>query len=133
MKFVLSSPVSFLSAACLWQPWEIDWFLSAVVGLIVPGEGEFDCVLSGAVLAAAGASSVVFGGGAVWARELPVRRRATVRLSDITFIVRFFLFAMRLTLWKEDVEELPAEGFEPPTYGLQNRCTTTVLSRHINN
>jgi hypothetical protein len=26
---------------------------------------------------------------------------------------------------------LPAEGFEPPTYGLQNRCTTTVLSRHI--
>ena len=26
---------------------------------------------------------------------------------------------------------VPAEGFEPPTYGLQNRCTTTVLSRHI--
>ena len=25
---------------------------------------------------------------------------------------------------------MPAEGFEPPTYGLQNRCTTTVLSRH---
>ena len=28
---------------------------------------------------------------------------------------------------------MPAEGFEPPTYGLQNRCTTTVLSRHNNN
>jgi hypothetical protein len=27
-------------------------------------------------------------------------------------------------------EMVPAEGFEPPTYGLQNRCTTTVLSRH---
>jgi hypothetical protein len=27
---------------------------------------------------------------------------------------------------------VPAEGFEPPTYGLQNRCTTTVLSRHFN-
>jgi hypothetical protein len=27
---------------------------------------------------------------------------------------------------------VPAEGFEPPTYGLQNRCTTTVLSRRIN-
>src|ERR1700675_2095238 len=27
-------------------------------------------------------------------------------------------------------QDLPAEGFEPPTYGLQNRCTTTVLSRH---
>jgi hypothetical protein len=27
---------------------------------------------------------------------------------------------------------VPAEGFEPPTYGLQNRCTTTVLSRQIN-
>jgi hypothetical protein len=26
---------------------------------------------------------------------------------------------------------VPAEGFEPPTYGLQNRCTTTVLSRHL--
>ena len=24
---------------------------------------------------------------------------------------------------------MPTEGFEPPTYGLQNRCTTTVLSR----
>ncbi len=24
---------------------------------------------------------------------------------------------------------VPAEGFEPPTFGLQNRCTTTVLSR----
>jgi hypothetical protein len=27
------------------------------------------------------------------------------------------------------VKMVPAEGFEPPTYGLQNRCTTTVLSR----
>jgi hypothetical protein len=26
-------------------------------------------------------------------------------------------------------KKMPAEGFEPPTYGLQNRCTTTVLSR----
>ena len=26
---------------------------------------------------------------------------------------------------------VPAERFELPTYGLQNRCTTTVLSRHI--
>ena len=26
---------------------------------------------------------------------------------------------------------VPAEGFEPPTYCLQNRCTTTVLSRQI--
>ena len=25
--------------------------------------------------------------------------------------------------------DLPTEGFEPPTYGLQNRCTTAVLSR----
>src|SRR5712672_1608803 len=24
---------------------------------------------------------------------------------------------------------VPAAGFEPATYGLQNRCTTTVLSR----
>tara|TARA_R110002124_G_scaffold186539_4_gene353996 strand:+ start:120 stop:401 length:282 start_codon:yes stop_codon:yes gene_type:complete len=26
---------------------------------------------------------------------------------------------------------VPEEGFEPPTFGLQNRCTTTVLFRHI--
>jgi hypothetical protein len=26
---------------------------------------------------------------------------------------------------------VPAEGFEPPTFGLQNRCTTTVLSRRL--
>ncbi len=24
---------------------------------------------------------------------------------------------------------MPGEGFEPPTFGLQNRCTTTVLTR----
>jgi hypothetical protein len=28
---------------------------------------------------------------------------------------------------------LPAERFELPTNGLQNRCSTTELSRHINN
>jgi hypothetical protein len=28
---------------------------------------------------------------------------------------------------------MPGEGFEPPTFGLQNRCTTTVLTRQINN
>ena len=26
---------------------------------------------------------------------------------------------------------VPGEGFEPPTFGLQNRCTTTVLTRQI--
>jgi hypothetical protein len=24
---------------------------------------------------------------------------------------------------------MPGEGFEPPAFGLQNRCTTTVLTR----
>ncbi len=28
-------------------------------------------------------------------------------------------------------DTLPGEGFEPPTFGLQNRCTTTVLTRHF--
>ena len=27
---------------------------------------------------------------------------------------------------------VPAEGIEPPTFGLQNRCSTAELSRHIN-
>jgi hypothetical protein len=26
---------------------------------------------------------------------------------------------------------VPGEGFEPPTFGLQNRCTATVLTRPI--
>ena len=26
---------------------------------------------------------------------------------------------------------MPGEGFEPPTFGLQNRCTTAVLTRQI--
>ena len=26
---------------------------------------------------------------------------------------------------------MPGEGFEPPTFGLQNRCTTTVLTRPL--
>lgn len=30
-----------------------------------------------------------------------------------------------LSVW----EMVPAAGFEPATFGLQNRCTTTVLSR----
>jgi hypothetical protein len=27
---------------------------------------------------------------------------------------------------------VPGEGFEPPAFGLQNRCTTTVLTRQLN-
>jgi hypothetical protein len=27
------------------------------------------------------------------------------------------------------VKVVPGEGFEPPSFGLQNRCTTTVLTR----
>ncbi len=26
---------------------------------------------------------------------------------------------------------VPGEGFEPPTFSLQNCCTTTVLTRHL--
>ena len=28
---------------------------------------------------------------------------------------------------------VPDEGLEPPTFGLQNRCTTAVLTRHERN
>jgi hypothetical protein len=38
---------------------------------------------------------------------------------------------LHFAVFRTLVGGLPAEGFEPPTYGLQNRCTTTVLSRHI--
>ena len=37
--------------------------------------------------------------------------------------------SVRAVAPKVFVKSMPAEGFEPPTYGLQNRCTTTVLSR----
>jgi hypothetical protein len=36
-------------------------------------------------------------------------------------------------LGKDQSVLVPAVGLEPTTYGLQNRCTTTVLSRQINN
>jgi hypothetical protein len=42
------------------------------------------------------------------------------------------LFSHRVRLRKPPkplILLVPAEGFEPPTFGLQNRCTTTVLSR----
>src|ERR1700733_14650951 len=39
-----------------------------------------------------------------------VRGRSITYYSDFNFMV-------------------PGEGFEPPTFGLQNRCTTTVLTR----
>src|SRR3981189_705817 len=42
----------------------------------------------------------------------------------LTRIFQAFLFSLNLLNLL-----VPAEGFEPPTYGLQNRCTTTVLSR----
>ncbi len=31
--------------------------------------------------------------------------------------------------WRGKVDLVPAEGIEPPTFGLQNRCTTAVLRR----
>ena len=34
---------------------------------------------------------------------------------------------MQFNLKKKQM--VPGEGFEPPTFGLQNRCTTTVLTR----
>jgi hypothetical protein len=30
-----------------------------------------------------------------------------------------------------DAELVPGEGIEPPTFGLQNRCSTAELTRHI--
>ena len=41
----------------------------------------------------------------------------------------WFAYGLMLVARKLEAEMVPAEGFEPPTFGLQNRCTTTVLSR----
>jgi hypothetical protein len=32
---------------------------------------------------------------------------------------------------KYEEKPVPGEGFEPPTFGLQNRCTATVLTRQF--
>ena len=58
---------------------------------------------------------------------------AKVRAAAILFVAvacdyGFSLRSGRLWTFLEALL-VPAEGFEPPTYGLQNRCTTTVLSR----
>src|SRR5258706_15619028 len=44
--------------------------------------------------------------------------------ETLTRIFQAFLFSLNSLILM-----VPAEGFEPPTFGLQNRCTTTVLSR----
>ncbi len=36
---------------------------------------------------------------------------------------------MPLVLVFSEMGLVPGEGFEPPTFGLQNRCTTAVLTR----
>jgi hypothetical protein len=57
-------------------------------------------------------------------RTIPLApSRASIQGVDI--VIRLF---SRMYLI-DFIGDLPAEGFEPPTYGLQNRCTTTVLSR----
>jgi hypothetical protein len=42
----------------------------------------------------------------------------TIQSREVLFLI--YLMGEKL---------VPAEGFEPPTFGLQNRCTTPVLSR----
>ena len=49
----------------------------------------------------------------------------TACLYGAYFVRSFQLLILIKTL----ILLVPAEGFEPPTFGLQNRCTTTVLSR----
>src|SRR5580704_429577 len=59
---------------------------------------------------------------------------AAPKLSNPTFLMSGVRIET-MARWKANrgsctVERgLPAERLEPPTYGLQNRCTTTVLSR----
>src|ERR1700732_2050061 len=59
-------------------------------------------------------------------------RRRCAASSNPTFLmsgVRPISVFGAKSQWTNFFEKMPAEGFEPPTYGLQNRCTTTVLSR----
>ena len=40
------------------------------------------------------------------------------------------IFARKGREWNRvGMPAMPGEGFEPPTFGLQNRCTTAVLTR----
>src|SRR6185437_7348030 len=50
--------------------------------------------------------------------------------SRIHRVSRFARRRIAHDLPAEWIGFLPAEGFEPPTNGLQNRCSTTELSRH---
>jgi hypothetical protein len=90
-KFVLSSPVSFLSEARLEQDREIDCvddpLASAALGLMVAGKDAFVGVDTGASLAADDASSAVFGGGGACARATAAINTATVRRNAFAFIL----------------------------------------------
>jgi hypothetical protein len=54
--------------------------------------------------------------------------RERMRLGVAPIMTDFWEFSSRPRALA-DGQMVPAEGFEPPTFGLQNRCTTTVLSR----
>jgi hypothetical protein len=61
-----------------------------------------------------------------------LRRTPHYRLSAVFCAVNGFFGVLPPCQFARNLLFLlvvPAEGFEPPTYGLQNRCTTTVLSR----
>ncbi len=51
-----------------------------------------------------------------------------LRLGEHPGAVRYKV-SILLSLRTFSVAVVPGEGLEPPTFGLQNRCTTTVLTR----
>ena len=56
----------------------------------------------------------------------------TIPVPDGTSVRRMFGQVWAVTsaqLTRRLKDTLPGEGFEPPAFGLQNRCTTTVLTR----
>jgi hypothetical protein len=49
------------------------------------------------------------------------------RADSVTFCLRRLDNTDKIFLGTKNL--VPGEGFEPPTFGLQNRCTTAVLTR----
>ena len=96
--------------------------------LLEPAAAEAALIAAARRLATMGAETVILGCTGM-AHHAPSIRDA-VKIPVIEPTQAAASLALGIVLSSDTVMRLvPGEGFEPPTFGLQNRCTTTVLTR----
>src|SRR6266487_4194227 len=69
-----------------------------------------------------------------WCQLVLSERRVTLHSGDMGYTIGLFAGEQKcpgrsVTSWMNGSTLVPGEGFEPPTNGLQNRCSTPELTR----